>query len=326
MAKICNSISELVGNTPLLRMSRFAEAAGVRADILGKLEYLNPTGSTKDRIALAMIEAAEAEGRLKKGDVFAETTSGNTGISLAALAAVKGYGFRPFIQDFVSEERKQVIRAFGAQLVNMSEVPEAQKALEESGGDFVAATAAVKQKMADEGVFVMDQMHNPKNPAAHYETTGREIWDDTGGRVDVLVAAVGTGGTISGTGNYLKKKNPAVRVIAVEPRADERDITGVHRFSDVDEKHFPANLDTSVYDEVLTVSVREAYAAARLAARTEGILIGASSGAALHAASLVAGRSEFAGKIIAVILPDTGLRYLSARMFEPETGDGQEKK
>src|SRR5574344_25135 len=316
MKNIHKSITELIGNTPLLELVQFEKREHVPATILAKLEYFNPTNSTKDRIAAGMIEAAEREGKITPGGTFAETTSGNTGIGLAALAAAKGYHFRAYIQDFVSKERKQVIRAYGAELINMGDVPEAKKARDESNGEFVAATAAVKEKLAKENIFVIDQMHNPANPSSHYETTGKEIWRDTGGHVDILVACVGTGGTLSGTGNYLKKKNKHIHIVAVEPRADERDITGVHRFSDVDPKHFPANLDTTVYNEVITASTKDAYEAARTAASSDGILVGVSSGAALWAAQVVASRPENKGKIIVVIMPDTGLRYLSTPLFE----------
>lgn len=316
MGKIYNSIVELVGNTPLLRLNRFEEELGIEANILAKLEYFNPTSSIKDRIAVAMIEDAEAAGKIKKGGFFAETTSGNTGISLAAFATVKGYKFQPYMSKNVSEERSKVIRAYGADLVYQEDVPEAKKALDENNGDFVAGTAAIKKKLAEQGVFVMNQMFNPKNPGGHYESTGKEIWEDTDGKVDVLVSSVGTGGTISGTGRYLKEKNPDIKIIAVEPAAGEFDITGIHRFSDVPENHFPGNLDRAVYDEVITAPQEEAKKAAREVARTDGILVGVSSGAALYAAKLLAKRQEYKGKNIAVILPDTGLRYLSTDLFE----------
>lgn len=316
MGKIYNSIVELVGNTPLLRLNRFEEELGIEANILAKLEYFNPTSSIKDRIAVAMIEDAEAAGKIQKGGFFAETTSGNTGISLAAFATVKGYKFQPYMSKNVSEERSKVIRAYGADLVYQEDVPEAKKALDENNGDFVAGTAAIKKKLAEQGVFVMNQMFNPKNPGGHYESTGKEIWEDTDGKVDVLVSSVGTGGTISGTGRYLKEKNPDIKIIAVEPAAGEFDITGIHRFSDVPENHFPGNLDRAVYDEVITAPQDEAKKAAREVARTDGILVGVSSGAALYAAKLLAKRPEYKGKNIAVILPDTGLRYLSTDLFE----------
>lgn len=316
MGKIYNSIVELVGNTPLLRLGRFEEELGIEANILAKLEYFNPTSSIKDRIAVAMIEDAEAAGKIKKGGFFAETTSGNTGISLAAFATVKGYKFQPYMSKNVSEERSKVIRAYGADLVYQEDVPEAKKALDENNGDFVAGTAAIKKKLAEQGVFVMNQMFNPKNSGGHYESTGKEIWEDTDGKVDVLVSSVGTGGTISGTGRYLKEKNPDIKIIAVEPAAGEFDITGIHRFSDVPENHFPGNLDRAVYDEVITAPQEEAKKAAREVARTDGILVGVSSGAALYAAKLLAKRPEYKGKNIAVILPDTGLRYLSTDLFE----------
>lgn len=318
MANIYTSITQLIGNTPLLEAVNFEKAQNLNAKILAKLEYFNPTGSTKDRIALSMIEGAEKDGRLVPGknDIFNETTSGNTGIALSALAAAKGYHFRAFIQDFVSNERKQVIRAYGAELVNLSEVPEAQKALDETNGDFMAATAAVKKRLAAENAFVLNQGGNPENPAAHYRGTGAEIWRDTDGKVDVLVATCGTAGTITGTGRYLKEKNPKIHVVAVEPRADENTITGIHRFSDIPKENVPANLDRSVIDEVLTANGNDAIEYARILAKTDGILVGVSSGAALWAATQVARRPEFSGKNIAVILPDNGLRYLSQGLFE----------
>lgn len=316
MGRIYDSIEELVGNTPLLRLHNFEKYVGIQTNILAKLEYFNPTSSTKDRIAVAMINDAEAQGKIKKGGLFAETTSGNTGISLAAFAAVKGYKFQPYMSNTVSVERSKIIRAYGADLVYQEDVPEAKKALEENNGDFVAGTAAIKTKLAEEGVFVMNQMYNQKNPGGHYDSTGKEIWEDTNGKVDVLVASVGTGGTISGAGRYLREKNPDVKIIAVEPAAGEIGITGIHRFSDVPENHFPGNLDRLIYDEVITATEENAKQAAREVARTEGILVGVSSGAALYGAKIISSRPEFKGKNIAVILPDTGLRYLSTDLFE----------
>ena len=263
-----------------------------------------------------MLKNALERGEINQGTVIIEPTSGNTGISLAAFATVKGYKFQPYMSKNVSEERSKVIRAYGADLVYQEDVPEAKKALDENNGDFVAGTAAIKKKLAEQGVFVMNQMFNPKNPGGHYESTGKEIWEDTDGKVDVLVSSVGTGGTISGTGRYLKEKNPDIKIIAVEPAAGEFDITGIHRFSDVPENHFPGNLDRAVYDEVITAPQDEAKKAAREVARTDGILVGVSSGAALYAAKLLAKRPEYKGKNIAVILPDTGLRYLSTDLFE----------
>ncbi len=312
---IHKSISELVGNTPLLELVNYEKRHNLSASILGKLEYFNPTNSVKDRIAKGMIEDAEKNGSLKPGGSFVEVTSGNTGIALAALAASKGYHFKTYIQDFVSEERKQVIKAYGAELVNMSEVPEVKQKLDETGGDFMAAGFLLFDLLAQSGDLNVNQLANPANPASHYETTGEEIWRDTGGDVDVFVASVGTGGTLSGTGKYLRGKNKKIYIAAVEPVLEENDITGVHRFSDVDPSRVPPNLDKTIYDEAITVRAADAFKAAREVAKSDGILVGVSSGAALWAATQIAERPEFKGKSIAVILPDTGLRYLSTGLF-----------
>lgn len=319
MAKrIYSSIADLVGRTPLLSLGEFSRQKKLDVPIVAKVEYFNPAGSQKDRIALGMIERAEKDPSFDpKKTTLVETTSGNTGIALAALCAAKGYKLRIYIQDVVSIERRQVIKAYGADLVLFSQVPEAVKVLKETNGDFVAATAAIKKMAAKEkDAILLNQMQNPANPESHFKTTGREIWKDTGGDIDVLVASVGTGGTLSGAGRFLKNKKPDMHVVAVQPRADETDITGVHRFSDVPSDHFPANLDRSVYDEVLTASAKDAYAASRLVAKTDGLLVGPSAGAALWAAAKVAKRPDFAGKTVVAILPDTGLRYLSTSLFE----------
>jgi cysteine synthase A len=295
--------------------------------VIGKLEYFNPNQSVKDRIALAMIEDAEEKGLLKPGDTIVETTSGNTGIGLAAMAAAKGYPFRVYIQDQVSEERFQVIRAFGGRTIKLSEEPVIAKTLEETNNDFIAAIKALKENVLDheEHVFFVDQCSNPANPAAHRKTTGPEIWEDTEGQVDIFVACAGTGGTISGTGAYLKEKNPNIKIVAVQPGANslpseehptpEAEITGVHPFEGVPREIVPDNMDMSIYDEVIEVEALDAYQAARDVAKSDGILVGTSSGAALFAAAQLAKRPENKGKKIVAIFPDTGLRYLSTDLF-----------
>ena len=327
MAGIYQSITELVGRTPLLQLNGYAKKHELKADIIGKLEYFNPNQSVKDRIALAMIEDAEKSGRLKAGDTVVETTSGNTGIGLAAIAAAKGYPFRVYIQDQVSEERFKVIKAFGGKTIKLTEEPTIAKTLKETNGDFVAAIKALKENVLDkeDHVVFVDQCSNPANPDVHRATTGPEIWEDTDGKVDILVACVGTGGTISGTGGFLKSKNPNIKVVGVQPGpnslpSDEKpepdeEITGVHPFEGVPDNVIPANLDRNIYDEVIRVEALDAYKAARELARQDGVLVGTSSGAALFAATELAKRPENAGKKIVAIFPDTGLRYLSTNLF-----------
>ena len=326
MANVYSSITELVGKTPLLEIKGFEKLHGLEARLLVKLEYYNPNQSVKDRIALNMIEDAEKKGLLKPGYTIVETTSGNTGIGLAAIAAAKGYKFRVYVQDNVSEERFKVIHAFGGETIKLSEEPAIAKTLEETGGDFVAAIKSLKENVLvnEKDIFFVDQCSNPANPEIHEKTTGPEIWADTDGKVDILVANVGTGGTVSGTGKFLKSKNPNIKVYAIQPGANSlpseanpepEEITGVHPFENIPAERVPSTMDLDIYDEKLEVETNEAYRAAREVARTDGILIGTSSGAAIAAAAKVAQRPENKGKTIVAVLPDTGLRYLSTNLF-----------
>jgi cysteine synthase A len=305
--KIYNSIEELVGGTPLLALSRYG--AYLPAKIFAKLEYLNPAGSAKDRIAAEMIAEAEKSGRLAPGGTIIEPTSGNTGIGLAALAAVKGYKVIITMPETMSRERQLLMRAYGAELVLTD------------GAKGMAGSIEKAEELAREipGAIIAGQFENPANPAAHRKTTGPEIWADTDGRVDIFVAGVGTGGTISGTGAYLKEKNPDIKIVAVEPHDSpllSAGKAGAHKIQGIGANFVPGALDTGIYDEIITVKTEEAYAAARTLAKTEGVLAGISSGAALYAATVLAGRPENAGKNIVVLLPDTGDRYLSTDLFE----------
>ena len=325
---IHRSITELVGKTPLLELTNYEKEHGLEAKILVKLEYYNPNQSLKDRIALAMVEQAEKDGRLKPGYTIVEVTSGNTGIALAAIAASKGYPFRAYVQDQVSEERFKVIKAFGGETIKLSTVPVVAKALKETDGDFFVAMKALKEILArEENVFFAEQGANPANPAIHEATTGPEIWEDTEGNVDIFVANVGTGGTLSGTGRYLKSRNSSIKVVGIQP--DERslpskenphpeEITGVHPFEGLPEDRIPKTMDLNVYDERIDVLTENAFKAAREAAKSDGILVGTSSGAAIYAATELAKRPENKGKTIVAILPDTGLRYLSTNLFNEE--------
>ena len=329
MAKIYESIAEFVGRTPLLELKNYEEKHDLKAKILVKLEYFNPNQSVKDRIALAMVEDAEKRGLLKPGYTIIETTSGNTGIGLAAIAAAKGYKFRVYIQDQVSQERFQVIKAFGGETIKLSKEPAVARVLEETGGDFIAAIKSLREEVLskEKGIFFVDQTSNPANPAIHEATTGPEIWEDTDGNVDILVANVGTGGTVSGTGKYLKSKNPDIKVVEIQPGAnslpsDENpepdEITGVHPFEGVPSERVPSTMDLHIYDEKFEVETIQAYQAAREVAKTDGILIGTSSGAAIYAATQLANKPENAGKTIVAVLPDTGLRYLSTHLFDED--------
>ncbi|MCR5778478.1 MAG: cysteine synthase family protein [Lachnospiraceae bacterium] len=326
MGKINQSIAELVGRTPLLELVNYEKKHDLKARLLVKLEYFNPNQSVKDRIALAMVEDAEKKGLLKPGYTIVETTSGNTGIGLAAIAAAKGYKFRVYIQDNVSKERFQVIQAFGGETIKLSEEPAIAKVLEETNGDFVAAIDALRKEVLskEKDIFFVDQVSNPANPAIHEATTGPEIWEDTDGKVDILVANVGTGGTVSGTGKFLKSKNPDIKVVALQPgpnslpseaNPEPEEITGVHPFEGIPKERVPATMNLDIYDEKFEVETVEAYTAAREAAKNDGILVGTSSGAAIYAATQIAKRPENEGKTIVAVLPDTGLRYLSTPLF-----------
>ncbi len=312
MNKITKSALELIGNTPLLEVSRYCHARDVKnATILAKLEYLNPAGSVKDRTALAMIEAAEKDGILKPGAVIIEPTSGNTGIGLALASAIKGYRTILTLPETMSEERRSLLRAYGAELV----LTEGAKGM--SG----AITKAEELQKEMEGAVILGQFDNPANPQVHYHTTGPEIWEQTNGKVDIFVAGVGTGGTLTGVGEYLKEKNPDVKIVAVEPEKSavlSGENPGPHGLQGIGAGFVPTILDTDIYDEVIKITEEEAYDAGRMLAVKEGVLTGISSGAALKAAEILAEREENAGKMIVVLLPDSGDRYLSTAMYKVE--------
>ena len=328
MGAIHHSITELVGHTPLLELTNYEKEHKLQAEIVAKLEYFNPNQSVKDRIAKGMIETAEKQGLIHPGDTLVETTSGNTGIAEAAIAAAKGYKYQVYIQDQVSAERFKVIRALGGEPIKLSTIPSVKKILDETGGDFMAAVKHLKVNYLkkDKKRFFIVQVGNPENTGAHRKTTGPEIWEDTDGKVDIFIACVGTGGTLSGAGQYLKFQDPAVKVIGVQPGeasqptvehpSPEYEITGIHAFSGVPEDHMPGALDREIYDEVIEVEGDVAAQAVREVAKSDGILVGTSSGAALYAARQVAERPENRGKRIVVIFPDTGLRYLSTNLYE----------
>ena len=305
---IYHSLSERVGGTPLLEVSGFARARALPATVLAKLECRNPAGSAKDRVALQMIREAEASGLLSPGGTIIEPTSGNTGIGLAAMGIARGYRVILTMPDSMSAERRALLSAYGAQLVL---TPGAQGM---SGAIAKAEELAVQLP----GSWIAGQFENRANPRAHYLTTGPEIWHDTEGRVDIFVAGAGTGGTLSGTGRYLKEQNPTVRIVAVEPASSPlltEGRAGPHGLQGIGANFVPANLDLSLIDEIIPVTEADAYAAGRLLARTEGLLCGITSGAALHAASELARRPENRGKVIVALLPDTGDRYLSTPLF-----------
>lgn len=311
MAKIYKSTEDLIGNTPLIQMSNIKKELGFQAEILAKLEYLNPAGSVKDRAAREMIRDAEGRGILKEGSVIIEPTSGNTGIGLAALAAVKGYRVVLTMPETMSVERQNILKAYGAEIVLTEGARGMQGAIDRA------------EELAKEipGSFIAGQFVNQANAEAHRKTTGPEIWRDTDGKVDIFVAGVGTGGTITGTGEYLKSQNPKIQIVAVEPSDSpvlSRGTAGAHKLQGIGAGFVPEVLNTEIYDEVMTVEAEEAYSAARLLARKEGFLVGISSGAAFHAATVLACRPENQGKTIVVLLPDSGDRYYSTPLFQKQ--------
>ena len=307
--RIYNNITELAGNTPLVRLSEFSAKRNLNAEILAKLEYLNPAGSAKDRVAIAMINDAEKSGRLKPGACIIEPTSGNTGIGLAAAAAVKGYRVILTMPETMSVDRRKLLAAYGAEIV-LTEGSRGMSGAIEKANEIASSTT---------GSFIPGQFENPSNPKAHFDTTGPEIWRDTDGEVDIFVAGVGTGGTISGVGEYLKSRKPEVKIVAVEPASSpliSKGYSGAHGLQGIGANFIPKSLNLDVVDEVIAVTDEQAYAAGRAIAKEEGILVGISAGAALHAAAELAKRPENKGKKIVVLLPDTGDRYLSTPMFD----------
>lgn len=308
MSKIYTSADQLIGHTPLLELTHIEKEADLKATVLAKLEYFNPAGSVKDRIAKKMIDDAEATGKLKPGSVIIEPTSGNTGIGLAAVAAAKGYRIIIVMPETMSVERRQLMKAYGAELV-LSDGAKGMKGA-------IAKAEEIAAQMP--GSFIAGQFVNPANPKAHYETTGPEIWEDTDGKVDIFVAGVGTGGTVTGIGTYLKSKNPNVKIVAVEP-ADSPVLSGgqpgPHKLQGIGAGFVPSVLNTGIYDEIFTVTTDQAFTTGRLIAHKEGILVGITSGAALYAAAQIAKRPENAGKTVVALLPDSGDRYLSTPMF-----------
>ena len=309
MARIYGNVGELVGNTPLMELGNLARKEGLKARILAKLEYLNPAGSVKDRVGKAMIEAAEKEGKLKEGGVIIEPTSGNTGIGLAAVAASKGYQVILTMPETMSKERRNILKAYGAKIVLTP------------GEEGMAGSIKKAEELAKEipDSIIAGQFENPVNPMAHYQTTGPEIWRDTEGAVDVFVATVGTGGTITGAGRYLKEQNPRIQVVAVEPAGSpvlSEGKSGPHGIQGIGAGFVPKVLDTEVYDQIITATEEESYAAAKKLAKAEGIQVGISSGAALEAAMKLARSEEYEGKTIVVLLPDSGDRYYSTALFE----------
>lgn len=308
MSKIYKSADELIGKTPLLELTNIEKSLNLKAKILAKLEYFNPAGSVKDRIAKAMIDDAEASGKLKPGSVIIEPTSGNTGIGLASVAAARGYRIIIVMPETMSVERRQLMKAYGAELV-LTEGAKGMKGAIAKAEELAAATP---------GSFIPGQFVNPANPKAHRESTGPEIYEDTDGKVDIFVAGVGTGGTVTGVGEYLKSQNPDIKVVAVEPASSavlSTGVAGAHKIQGIGAGFVPDVLNTSVYDEIITVSNDDAFATGKLVGRSEGVLVGISSGAAVKAAIELAQRPENEGKTIVALLPDTGDRYLSTPLF-----------
>lgn len=308
MSKIYTSAVELIGKTPLLELTHIEKEYSLKAKIVAKLEYFNPAGSVKDRIAKAMIDDAEASGKLKPGAVIIEPTSGNTGIGLASVAAARGYRLILTMPETMSVERRQLIKAYGAEIV----LTEGSKGMK--------GAIAKAEELAKEipNSFIPGQFVNPANPKAHFDTTGPEIYEDTDGKVDIFVAGVGTGGTITGVGEYLKSKNPDIKVVAVEPQTSavlSTGVAGAHKIQGIGAGFVPDVLNTDIYDEIIPVSNEDAFATGKLIGKSEGVLVGISSGAAAYAAIELAKRSENEGKTIAVLLPDTGDRYLSTPLF-----------
>lgn len=308
MANIYRTADELIGRTPLLELSHIEESQNVKAKIIAKLEYFNPAGSVKDRIAKKMIDEAEKSGQLKKGSVIIEPTSGNTGIGLASVAAARGYRIIIVMPETMSVERRQLMKAYGAELV-LSDGAKGMKGAIEKANELAAQTP---------GSFIPGQFDNPANAKAHFETTGPEIWEDTDGNVDIFVAGVGTGGTVTGAGQYLKSKKPDVKVVAVEPATSpvlSQGKSGAHKIQGIGAGFVPKVLDTGIYDEIIPVENEDAFATGKLIGRQEGVLVGISAGAAVWAALELAKRPENEGKNIVVLLPDTGDRYLSTPLF-----------
>lgn len=308
MSKIFTSADQLIGHTPLMELTNIEKKHGLKAKLLAKLEYFNPAGSVKDRIAKAMIDDAETKGLLKPGSVIIEPTSGNTGIGLASVAAARGYRIIIVMPETMSVERRQIMKAYGAELV----LTEGAKGMKGA----IAKAEELSKEIPNS--FIPGQFVNPANPKAHFETTGPEIFDDTDGKVDIFVAGVGTGGTVTGVGQYLKSRNPSVKVVAVEPKSSAVLSTGVagpHKIQGIGAGFVPDVLDTKVYDEIIPVTNEDAFAAGKEISRSEGVLVGISSGAALWAGIDLAKRPENAGKTIVVLLPDTGDRYLSTPLF-----------
>lgn len=309
MSRIANSLTELIGKTPLLQLNGFAKKHKLEATLIAKLEYFNPAGSVKDRIAWAMIDDAEKSGKLKPGSVIIEPTSGNTGVGLASVAAARGYRVILTMPETMSIERRKLLAAYGAELV-LTEGAKGMKGAIVKADELAAQTAHS---------FIPGQFVNPANPKIHKETTGPEIWEDTGGSIDILVSGIGTGGTITGTGEFLKSKNPALKVIAVEPFDSpilSEGRTGPHKIQGIGAGFVPDTLNTGIYNEIIKVTSEDAFQASREIARTEGLLVGISSGAAAWTAAQLARRPENKGKNIVIILPDTGERYLSTPLFE----------